>query len=399
MAEATAEGLTGMLRTEPTPNHTAPPAPASAPRYRFRLAGEDDDPQIRRLQRETSMKGPVSVSLRCEPSYFQTIGPKGLHQTLVAFEERGGRIVGMASRSVQPLYVDGEPTNVGYLSGLRILEPHRGGTLLARGYHEMRRLHADRAADYYLTTIVDGNEPALASLPHGRASLPSYFALGEYYTFVLPIGSRRVNDRSDVQVRPLSEDDIPAAVGFLQQQGKSKLFFPCYEEDLFSSSSAVLCGLHSADILSAWRGDELMGLLGTWDQSSLKQWVVNGYSPILRLLRPAFNGVAQCLGWPTFPGPGQQLPTTMAAFPLVKNDDAETFSQLLNKACRHVRLRHPRSRSLLVGAFQHDPLSELLRRASLHRFVSHVYLVYWDEGLARPNRFLGRNLYLEVGCL
>ena len=388
MAQAATEGLTGPRRKE-----------QSGSRYRFRLAEEDDDPQIRRLLRETPMQGLMRISLQCEPSYFESLVPGELHQTLVAVEERSGRIVGMGSRSVQQRYVDGEPTNVGYLSGLRILESHRGGTLLARGYREMRRLHADHSADYYITTIVDGNEPAFASLVAGRTSLPTYFRLGEYHTFVIPLSSRRASDDGDLQFRSLAKGDLPAAADFLQQQGKSKLFFPCYQEEDLSSSSPAFQGLGLADVLCAWRGDELVGLLGTWDQSSIKQCVIEGYSQPLSLLRPAFNGVARCLGWPTFPAVGQQLPTTMAAFPLAKNNDTKIISRLLNAARRHTTLRHPQSRSLLVGAFQHDPMFDLIGRASLHRFVSHVFLVYWDEERVRPERFLGSDLYLELGCL
>lgn len=400
MAKAAPEGVGDTQRQNLDGVATVATNKPSLARYRFRIADERDDAPIRQLLRETPMDGPIRVSLRCEPSYFQTTRGGRLHQTLVACEQTSGRIVGMGVRSVRTRYVDGQATNVGYLSGLRILEPHRRGTLLARGYREIRRLHADGISDYYVTTIVDGNRPAFASLTPRRASLPNYFRLGQYHTFVLPIHrGRSPNHRGELFIRPMADAELPQVVSFLHREGRRKLFFPCYQQEDFASASSTFQGLRNEDVLIAWRQGELVGLLGTWNQSSMKQCVIEGYRPMLRLIRPAFNGVARCVGWPSFPASGQPLPTIVAAFPLVRDDDPQILSQLLRAAGIHVRQHHPQSQSILIGAFERDPLFDSIGRASIHRFVSHVFLVYWDEALVRPEHLLERNLYLELGCL
>ncbi len=345
------------------------------------------------------MPGPVSVSLRCEPSYFQATCERGSRQTLVVSDQINQRIVGMGVRSIRTLYVDGQPTDVGYLSGLRILPQHQRGTLLARGYREMRRLHEDHAADYYLTTVVDGNQPALDLLTAGRRCLPTYDLLGQYHTFVMPLRQRRSRRvTGDDQIRSMRENELSKVVEFLRREGRARLFFPCYDETDFAKTS-TFGGLSNHDILTAWRGNELVGLLGVWNQRSFKQYVVEGYRPMLHLARSAFNGLARCLHWPTFPAIGKPVPTTVAAFPLVKDDDPRILQSLLNSADTLVRNRDPDSRSILIGAFQRDPLLELVSRRSLYRFVSSVFLVYWDKGVVHPDRFRDRNLYLELGCL
>ncbi len=378
-----------------------PPSGSSQTRYQFRLANTDDDDAIRLLLRQTPMEGPVSISLQCEPSFFQQATcDTTLHQTLIAIEASTNRVVAMGSRTVRPRFVDGQPTNVGYLSGLRILPEHRRGTLLARGYRELRRLHGDGAAEYYLTTIVGGNRKAFRSLEARRAGLPNYFLLGRYFSFVLPLGrDRSPAGGGGLEIRPMQTNQGPDLVEFLHREGKSRLFFPCYNKGDFGTSRATFKGLATEDILMAWRRNQLVGLIGTWNQTPFKQCVIEDYSRTFGWIRPAFNRLAPSLNWPTFPAIGQPMDTTCSAFPIAKDDDPDTMSQLLRAAGRHVRQQYPASRSILIGAFERDPLLEFLRKKSLYRFESSVFLVYWDQQVADPERFRDRRLYLELGCL
>ena len=57
--------------------------------------------------------------------------------------------------------------------------------LLARGYQFLRQLHADRRADFYLTTIADENRAAIRLLTSGRAELPVYNPWGRYITLAI----------------------------------------------------------------------------------------------------------------------------------------------------------------------------------------------------------------------
>ncbi len=180
-------------------------------RYSVRLATPADDAALRHLLRETPMDGPIRVSLRREPSYYGAATVEGPYrQTLVVTEVSSRRVVALGCRSIRQRYVDQRATPVGYLSGLRILPTHRGGTLLARGYREMHRLHEDGATDFYLTTIADGNRRALKTLTGGRAGLPVYFPLGEYHTFVIPLRQRRDSwHEGDLEIRPLRRTNSP----------------------------------------------------------------------------------------------------------------------------------------------------------------------------------------------
>src|SRR6266542_4154056 len=143
------------------------------------LACPEDDAALRRLLRETVMPGAVSLSFEREPCYFRAAAIEGpLHQTLAMRESSTGAIVGMGSRSVRPMYVNGREQNVGYISQLRASPDYSFGLamarMVARGFAYHRALHADGRAPYYLCSIVEGNEPARRLLASGLPGLPRF---------------------------------------------------------------------------------------------------------------------------------------------------------------------------------------------------------------------------------
>jgi hypothetical protein len=111
-------------------------------------------------------------------------------QVVACRDQNTGRIFGFGCRSLRELYVNGQPTVVGYLSSLRVLPEYRNRGLVARGYAFFRRLHADGRTPFYLTTIAEGNETALQILTSGRAGLPMYHAAGRYHTIAIALPRR-----------------------------------------------------------------------------------------------------------------------------------------------------------------------------------------------------------------
>ncbi|HWY77779.1 MAG TPA: hypothetical protein VN281_19335, partial [Verrucomicrobiae bacterium] len=111
-----------------------------ASRVQFDVAGEADDPEIRRLLGENSMAGRISVSLTREPNFFADHGlPGETKQTIVAREN--GRVVCVGGCTIRQRFVNCEPLRVAYLGGLR-LDARLGGRfdILRRGYEFFREL-------------------------------------------------------------------------------------------------------------------------------------------------------------------------------------------------------------------------------------------------------------------
>jgi hypothetical protein len=342
------------------------------------------------------MDGPIQLTLRREPSFFQALAVEGpWRQVLVARERATGRLVGMGTRSVRHRFVEGIPMPVGYLSGLRVLPDFRKGTLLARGYRFLKELHADGLAAYYLTSIASGNAAALGALSGARAGLPAYCPIGQFVTWVIPRRRRAVR-QSSVEVRGLTPADVPQLLALIARSARLRQFVPCYTADDFAGGAGTFANLPLSAIYGAWRDGRLLATLAGWDQRAFRQTVVEGYRGPLRWARHACNAWALLCGRPRFPARGACLPVLTGALPFAADQDPTVFPLLLD----HVSACLPGDAdALLVGLSARDPLTAAVRRKALAHYSTELFVVCWDVESVQPACFQGCVPYLELGCL
>jgi hypothetical protein len=368
--------------------------------YRIELATPADDADLRQILAATPMAGSVSLAFHRDPSFFAAAHVEGsLRQVVAARDTEADRVVGFGCRCIRRLHVNGEAREVGYLSSLRLLPKHRNRGLVARGYAFFKKLHGDGAAPFYLTTIAEGNEPALRMLTSARAGLPMYHYRGAYHTAAVPLGAssaRGPGHRGSVEMRPARDDDIPTLVRFLNQEGPRRQFFPAVEAADFAPGG-LFHGLGIDAILLAFRAGALVGTLGGWDQSAYRQTVIHAYRPALRWMRPFYNGWARWRGLPSLPMPGQRLHYLTGALPVVKDDDPDVFMALLDALRRH--LGHDGADYVFVGLHDEDPLLPTLRRVASVEYTTRLYLACWEDGDPARQALDARVPYLELGTL
>ena len=115
--------------------------------YALTLSQAEDEPEIRRLLRESAFAGSVRLSLEREPDSRLAAWIEGdLHETIVVRHRQRDEAVAIARRSVRTAFVNGEPAPLGYLGQLRIdrrYRRHRG--LLDAGFRFARELHERHA--------------------------------------------------------------------------------------------------------------------------------------------------------------------------------------------------------------------------------------------------------------
>ncbi|MBC8356195.1 MAG: hypothetical protein H8E66_29815 [Planctomycetes bacterium] len=369
-------------------------------RFQFELASRADDAELRSILAATPMEGQVSMSFRREPSFFDAAAVEGdFHQVIVCRDSRVNRIAGFGCRSVRTMYVNGQPTPIGYLSALRALPEYRNRGLVARGYAFLQQLHADGRTPLYLTTIAEGNEPALDILTSGRAGLPTYRFAGTYHTMVLSKGRRRFPNgaSTSVEVRVATKDDLHDVLKLLHAAGPSRQFFPCYQEGDFFNERAIFRDLTPSHLLLAFRDGQLVGTLAGWDQSAFKQSVVERYTSHLRWSRPLYNSWARLRRLPVLPPPEQSFHYLTAALCVVSDDDPAIFRALLENL--HTRAATGPDDFLVMGLHESDPLFPLVQPYQLACYLTRTYLVCWDEGEPLLAQMDGRSTYLELGCL
>lgn len=371
--------------------------------FRFELATEADDADLRAVLAATPMAGSIAVTFRREPSFFRAALADGDFRQVVACRNLDtGHIVGFGSRSIREMSVNGVVRPIGYLSSLRLVKGLRNRGLVARGYAFFRRLHADGRTPLYLTTIAEGNEVALKVLTSGRAGLPRYHFAGRYLTAALPLPRRQRARRkaaapSGIEVVPARADDLPEILEFLRREGPRRQFFPHYRTEDFFRPDCQLLGLTPGQLLLARRGSQLVGTLAGWDQHGFKQTVINGYSGPLRWLRPVVNFVARFTGGQQLPAPGEALRYLTAALIVTAGDDAPVLRALLDQV-RESPITGL-SRHLLIGLHESDRLVTLLRFYRPRWYVTRLYLVCWDDGEVLRQELDERVPYLELGCL
>ena len=343
-----------------------------------RLATQDDDADIRRLLATNPMPGQLEVRYEREPDYFLGCGPMGyICQVVIGRQQANDELVGLACRSTRPLYINGQREEVGYLSQLRIDGHYRGRWMLPLGYRYMGDLHADGRVSGYITTIIEDNVQAIGLLvDKARGSIPIYRQVTHLHTLALFLRRRRALPASSLELSRGSLAELDNIVAFLNRHGMSKQFYPVYAIDDFVDSP-ITRGFAVDDLFLAWRGGELAGVIGLWDQSSYKQTVVEAYSGALGRLHSLYSLGLRVAGAKPLPSPGQPIRFAYASFICIKDDDADVFGLLLQAIVIEAYRRG--YAYLMVGLAEPDPLLPVARRYWHLAYDSRLYTVCWKE--------------------
>jgi hypothetical protein len=373
------------------------------PPFTFGLAIPADDAALRRLLRENPIPGTITLTFEREPSYFGAAVVEGpFQQTIVARDGATGMIVGMGSRAVRPLTVNGQVMPVGYMSQLRIDGRYGWGAAVGRvvrqGFAFYRQLHADGRTPFYLLSLVADNHAAerllRAGLPHG----PYFRPYATLHTYAIATRRKRPPLPLPGNLHLVTGADcwLPAIVACLQRCALRQQFAPWWaEETLFHAAHTP--GLRPEDFVLAVQGDEVVGCLACWDQSQFKQTVVRGYQGLLGQARPLWNVITPLTGWPTLPPPNTALKHGYVSHLAVANDHPMVFAALLRHA--HSVAVERRYQFLMLGLAAADTKNRLMRAYQTLCYPSQITIAAWDEDLEAVAGLDDRPLGVEIALL
>ena len=389
--------------------------------FTFELASPQDDPALRQLLANSAMPGRITVTFEREPNYFLGCGTMGhFWQVVIARHQPSGELAGVLCRGVRPYFVNGQPTDLGYIGQIRIAEKYRSLWLLQRGLGYFRSLHADGRALAYWGVISDENAIARGVLvERRRGSFPTAHQLARIYTLgiILRAGAysrplKHAGPAFPGQIERGSPQTLPEIVAFLRREGARKQLFPAYALEDFDTANDPKGGgstyaFNVNDFLVARQQGQIVGVVGLWDQASFKQTVVQAYDRSLRLLRPFYNLGARLLGAQPLPGTGQHIHSAYASFICIEGQAAHDLTEtgaaawaaLLQAVCRLAAER--RYAHLMLGLAEGDPLLPIARQYPHIAYHSQLYLGYWTEpGQAGLYSQLdGRIPYTEIAML
>jgi hypothetical protein len=365
-------------------------------RFRFQLAGPEDDADLRLLMAQGRMEGNIAVSFRREPSYFAGSVVQGDHpQVIKCMEIESGALVGHACRSTLEVFASGRPVRIGYLSDLRSFAQHRGGTLLVRGFRFLRELHETDPVPFYYTVIYEGNEQAIGNLVGARAGLPAYLDYGRILTPAIQLDlPRRELRQRGIRVVSGTSAQLPGIVAFLNHWHAGRDIAPVRTTAQFAPGGRY-SGLSGEDFLLALDdAGNIAGTLAVWDQSPIRQTHVERYSRGLALARPVFNLAARVLPFKPLPPVGARVPYVYLACACARENDLGIFRVLLRAAYR--RLRTTQSHYAILGLHERDPLAAALDDYRSIAAAGRLFLVHYADDPPPPRDGIP---YVEAGCI
>ena len=374
--------------------HSIPPLEVEKPHTRFEieLASDADDRELRDLLRRSSVSGSIQVKFEREPSFFDSCRIRGeFFQIGVGRDRRTGRIIGLGTRSVGPVFVNGRATNVGYLADLRLEAEYRGGTLIVRGYRFLRQLHADGRAQLYTTIVFASNHQALGTVASGRAGLPRYHDMGLVHSPGINLRRRKPEIPANCDILRGSEDILPEIVACLNRNHAQRQFAPVRTVGTFRNQYANFC---ADNFYIAVRRSKVIGVLGKWDQRSFKQTRIVGYGSSLRWLVPVANALRPFTGCAAFPKRGQEIPFFYISFIAVDDDALPVFRALLRRVYND-SLGGDHLYAMLA-LHERDRLLPALREYSLTPFLGRLFCVAFEDGETAFRNLDLRVPYLEA---
>jgi hypothetical protein len=357
---------------------------------KFLVADSSHDAGIRRLLRETPMRGAISVTQQREPSCFDAAAVEGgEHRAIVAADDRGD-VVCVGAVSIRDRFFNGRRCRVGYLGQLRLAASHAGRfDILRRGYRFFRDLLPTLRTDACFTSVATDNARARAFLERGLPGMPQYQFAGDLVTLLMPVrkwmscGPRAEFRRQGLQVRH-GFDCAETIVKLLNECGTPLQFAPAWD-------AAELRAMRNNNFRIVSDSTGPVACAAVWDQRACKQTVVAGYSTAMSLLRPFYNLFARV----RLPRPGSVFP--MAFVSHVAADRPEWIADLTALLTATARTLGVEALALALDA--RDPrLPAILRRFPGRRYHTRLYTVSWPDQPAAEEPD-GRLFFPEVALL
>lgn len=315
----------------------------------FRVATESDDAALRAMLRENGMTTWVEMTIEREPSFFAGKDLFGRDWAVIAEEK--GDLIGMYTAAVMPVHLNGCPTRLGYLGGLRVNPSHRRRIrYLREGYATIGRF-APENVPWWFTVVAAENEGARRLLEAGIAGLPPYHPQGDYVTYALPVARGR---RRGLWRRANSAD----VVDFYNRSAARFQYSPVLNDELAKRLDFYVYG-------------DIEAVAALWDQREFKQIVARRYRRPAGSLVPFYNAYARLFGRIPLPREGGALEQTFIAF-LAMSENVDAYALLQDL------LSHCKTPAASIGLHRNHPLVPVVERFRPVRYPARIYAVTFN---------------------
>lgn len=362
-----------------------------------RDATPSDNAALVDLAAASPMRGDITLRIDRGPDFFSLHGGEGEHPK-VGVVERSGRIVGCVAVLRRRVYLNGREAITGYAGDLKVHPRHRDSIVA----DALSRYAADACRSLLpgaptLITVLSGNQSMERRLS-GPRGLPVFEKVATIRSHSIPIlWNRRLRRSAAVRVVPAGWRDIDEMTLLWQRVAPLRQFAPVMDSARFAALIDSSQGLEiTSYLLARGRDGRLLGFAAIWDQSSIKQMYVEGYSRRLMVVKRSFNLFAPLIGSESMPGTGEPLRHRTVFHTCVPSSASDVLAALLVTA--HNDLRHARCSLLNVGIDVGDPLSAATEGLLAQKTDVNAYVTS-NGGLIDVQELMSRPLHYETALV
>jgi len=354
----------------------------------YRLAGPEDDAEMRAALREAPMDSWVAATMEREPSCFAGKEPGRFIPMIARNAEPPYDLAGLYNCRIAPVHVNGQKIDACYLGGLRLCEKYLGRIdVLKGGFESIPRLLPEiRDIPLVFTSVATENRRARRVLEAGLDGMPQYRFIGDMETFLVSV--RRGRKYGLLERASLS--DVSEIAAFHNSTMASSSLSPVLETEWLSS----MIRDSSIDFFVHRLNGRIKACIAVWDQRNCKQIVVRGYRRPINMLRPLHNLWARAAKKPLLPAVSQRFEQVFLAFRAFDESVADKEILFILEALAEAS--GTGADSAMLGIAPSSPQYANLKYA----LKPYIYATRIEAvGLCSPSPHVGGVIYPEVALL
>lgn len=357
----------------------------------YETAKPEDGKDILEILEQGGFKGKISLTYTRRPDAYTSLKKEAPQvEIAVCRDSKENRVVGFGVCAIRNLFINGKEEKVGYLLGLRFRGDYaKKHQVLPIGYEFIYSLLKEKGITYFFTTILEENIYAQKLLEKKRSFMPEYLPIGNYEVYSLKTGQRA--RKHEYKFRKAVFTDISQILSFINNYGKSQQLYPVLKEEYLTKN--VFLGLSIDKFYILLDNQEIIAAGAAWDQREYKQYVVNGYGGIFKIIQP-ISRIFKLFGYPTLPKSNSVLNLFNLSFLGIKDNNYRILEIFLDEIAEAEK-----SYDLFtIGLYEKHPLREAFANRPKIVYRSKIYQVKWDEG---ANTKLNEKImpFLECGML
>ena len=322
----------------------------------FRQADRSDDEPLKELMNVPMQTRGIWLSFEREPSFFngqQIIST----DPMTSVYELDGELAAAFSNGKRLCYINGELKSLGYACDMRISLKARGKKLMSVSYAELLKQLRSSEIDYTQNIVLKGNQAALVAVRSTKPVDATYVPLVPLHTLTLT-GFRTKANHTSLVIREATQDDVAAMNQLAKRMGQFYQMLPHYDFSKLGTDDPYYLGLSITDFVLCFDDEQLVGLVGVWDQKMIKQTRVVKFDKKIALIRPFYNLIAPYFKLLPLPKSGECFDYRILHSLFCEPERLDVCDALIRKA--HQKARLSGSDAVTFTLAETDPRFKLL---------------------------------------